>query len=313
MRHARAAALAVAVAGTAGPRRPPHSPAQRARKIKRYFRGLAGQVSRSRGRAFCVYNRRLPFIIIGSFFAVESYRPMTTQPDFLVLDILDGAQADELETEKVPDQRAHRMTARRRFERIGQQEALRDVIGEAPAIGESIHVVSAAKFDFWTWIPVMVEWLGTTDALYCSTWTLNRTNAVELFQLFDASKIRPGKIHFLTGLYFKRKETAVYAMLLDGIRRRGGTYRAFRNHCKVVLLSNAAKGHYLTIEGSANLTGNPRLEQYVITNDRGLHDFHRAWFDEMLVTVPPEVDTIGKAKLTTDRKGFSQRGPGLAY
>ena len=48
---------------------------------------------------------------------------------------------------------------------------------------------------------------------------------------------------------------------------------------KVLLLANAAADAYLTVEGSANLNSNPRLEQYILTNDRGLHDWHRAWMD----------------------------------
>ena len=223
---------------------------------------------------------------------------------YLIEDILSGGR-DDLETDEVPDARAMRRTARRRMERIRHQQNLADVIKAPPDPGESIHVVSAAKFDFWTWIPTMIDWLGAADELYCSTWTLNRQNALELLELWDAEKIPRGKVSFLTGLYFKRRETAVYAQLLQGIRQRGGRYRAFRNHCKVLLLSNEAKGHWLSIEGSANLTANPRLEQYVITNDRGLYDFHRSWFEEMLRTVPAEVEIT--EKLQQKRIGFSQR------
>jgi hypothetical protein len=79
---------------------------------------------------------------------------------------------------------------------------------------------------------------------------------------------------------------AVYAMLLDGIRARGGRYRSFQNHAKVLLLSNAGTGVWISVEGSANLTSNPRLEQYVITNDQGLYDFHRGWMEEAFRASP---------------------------
>ena len=212
---------------------------------------------------------------------------MPTQRDFLVDDIL-GDGRDNLETDAMPAQRSIRLTPRRKFQRIQQRQALNEVIGEPPAVGESIHVLSAAKFDYWTWVPAMVDWLGRADELYCSTWTLSRQNAVEMFELWDTGKVQPGKVAFLTGLYFKRRETAVYSMLLAGIRERGGRYRAFLNHAKVLLLCNAAQRHYLTIEGSANLTSNPRVEQSVITNDQALYNFHRAWFEEMLKTGPAE-------------------------
>jgi len=33
------------------------------------------------------------------------------------------------------------------------------------------------------------------------------------------------------------------------------------------------------MEGSANFTSNPRLENYIIVNDRALWDFHREWME----------------------------------
>lgn len=151
-----------------------------------------------------------------------------------------------------------------------------------PKRGHQVHIISVAKFDYWTWVPVMIDWLGgRTDHLYCSTWALSRNNAQELFEQWDAGRIAPQAVHVLTGTYFKRRETAVFTMLLAGITERRGRYRAFANHSKVTLLANAKRGDFITVEGSANLTGNPRAEQYVVTNDKALHDFHRQFMNEV--------------------------------
>jgi hypothetical protein len=216
---------------------------------------------------------------------------MSILPDSLIDDILAGDQADPLESAKIPEPRALRISARHRFARMEQRQRLREVVPEPPAPGESIHVTTGGKFELFTWIPEVLDWLGTADSLYVSTWTCSRPNAVELFQFADADRI--GRIHFVSGLYFKRREGAVYAYLLDGIRRRGGTYRAFPNHSKILLLSNAAKGAFLTVEGSGNLTGNPQHEQETIINSRGVWEFHRGWFEEMLRTIPPEAEVKG--------------------
>ena len=61
----------------------------------------------------------------------------------------------------------------------------------------------------------------------------------------------------------------------------GGGVKCFETHVKVCLIDNPEKNAYLTVEGSANLTANPRLEQYVITNDKRLWDVHRDWMEEM--------------------------------
>jgi len=203
---------------------------------------------------------------------------MPTDDDFLIDDILTNNN-ENLETEYRPKARAHKISARQRYERILAQQALAEVVPEAPAAGESIHVLSDARFDFWTWVPQMADWLPGAVTLYCSTWTVSRQNVVELFSLWDRGKFRD--VAFLTGLYFKRRESAVYATLLQGLRDRGGRYRCSPNHTKVLLLADDA-GNYLTCEGSANLTSNPRLEQYVITNDRSLYEFHREWMEELL-------------------------------
>jgi len=201
-----------------------------------------------------------------------------TEDDFLAEDIL-GEGQDPLESEAMPAARAHRISPRRRYERIQQREALEDVLAGPPEPGESVHILSRAQFDFWTWVPAMLDWIGHSPDLYCSTWTASRANVVELLELWDAGRI--GRAHFLTGLYFKRRETAVYARLLEGLRTRGGRYCSSRNHAKVLLLANAARKAWLTIEGSANLTSNPRTENYIITNDRGLWEFHRGWMEEL--------------------------------
>jgi hypothetical protein len=100
----------------------------------------------------------------------------------------------------------------------------------------------------------------------------------ELLALFDAGKVR--KVAMLTGTYFLRRESAVATTLQEGLRDRGQRFRAFGNHAKVILL--AAPPDYLTFEGSANFTANPRLEQNVITNDRDLYEFHASWMERFL-------------------------------
>jgi len=205
-------------------------------------------------------------------FLVEDLLGLTTGP---------AGGADALETEHMPAGRAHgRTPARRRYERIAQRQQLLDVIPAPPGPGESIHVIGTGLYDFWTFIPQFITWVGRAERLTCSTWTMSRPNVVELFELWDSGAIVTADV--LTGLYFKRRESAVYAMIQSGIRARGGRYRAFRNHAKVLLIEAPAAGAWITVEGSANLTANPRLEQYVITNDRDLYAFHRSWTEEAL-------------------------------
>jgi hypothetical protein len=200
--------------------------------------------------------------------------------DLLIGGIL-GDEKKELESVKNVSSRSIKIFAKRQLQKVSQQDNLKNVIKTYPAEGEQIHVVSANKFDFWTWCPVMIDWLGTTENLLCSTWTASRSNVVDMFRIWDEKKIT-GTVTFVTGIYFKRREAAVYTTLVEGLLKRGGRYKAFETHAKVLLLNNVEKNVWLTVESSANLTQNPRLEQYVITNDKALYDFHRDWIEESL-------------------------------
>lgn len=160
-----------------------------------------------------------------------------------------------------------------------QEEELTQVLTELPRPGESFHIVSNGRWDYWRLVPVVLDLLGRpADELYGSTWTMSRGNVVELLTLYDAGRIKA--VSVTSGTYFLRRESAVAATLQEGLRARGQRYKAFANHAKVVLL--AAPPDFLVFEGSANWTANPRLEQNVLVNDRELYDFHRAWMEDVL-------------------------------
>jgi len=187
------------------------------------------------------------------------------------------ADEDDLETVEMPASRAHHRTAARRLlRRALQEEAVAEILPELPGPGESVHIIANGKYDFWLYVPHMLGLLGTPARLWASTWTMNRGNVLELLELYDQGSLTA--ITILTGLYFKRRESAVYATLLEGIQARGQRYLALKNHAKLILLE--AAGAHLVVEGSANFTANPRIEQYVITHDEQLLRFHASWIDE---------------------------------
>lgn len=195
----------------------------------------------------------------------------------LDLDFLDHP---DVETTREITPRMQRADLKREAIAMMKQEHLRDIMPRKPEPGSAYHLISNGHYDFWTWIPVLLEEIGYADEFYGSTWTLNRQNCQELLRLFDNGRIR--KVGFLTGLYFKRRETAVYALLMTGLAERRQRYVCLENHAKVTLLANHQTGDYLTVEGSANYTANPRIEQYCLTNDLTVYDFHKAWMEEVL-------------------------------
>lgn len=183
-----------------------------------------------------------------------------------------------LEGRELPaGRRMIRNPKKRELKKALRLECAAEIMPELPGPGTTVHIVGNGKYDFFDWIPHLTSLIHTPAEFWGSTWTMNRGNALELLALFDAGRLT--SITLLTGLYFKRRESAVYATILEGLAERGQRYLAFKNHTKLILLR--APGYDLTVEGSANYTSNPRLEQYAITNDPDLLAFHLEWINEL--------------------------------
>jgi hypothetical protein len=191
-------------------------------------------------------------------------------------------QGDQLETDVMPQAGLkHVREAKVKTLTALHRQWCFDHLKTIPAPGVSYHMVTNARFDFWDFVPTLLKMTEpiVIEEFYASTWILNRRNAVELLELFDQGKIR--KIGFLTGLYFKRRESATFATLYEGLSARGQRFRACQNHAKffTTLFSD---GTALTCESSANFTENGNIENHVLTNDRGLFNFHKRWVEEIL-------------------------------
>jgi len=184
---------------------------------------------------------------------------------------------ETIEKTQMPSPRVLRGRAKMELQNRLRMQNIAEVLPKLPGAGWTYHIVSDGRFDFWTFVPRIVELMGRVSVFYGSTWTLNHRNVQELLGLYDKGLIHT--ITMMTGLYFKRRESAVYAQLLGGLSSRGQRFIAFKNHAKIILLKG--KKHYITVEGSANFTANPRLEQYVMSNSRELYEFHRCWMEEM--------------------------------
>lgn len=168
---------------------------------------------------------------------------------------------------------------RRRLQlRALRQEKLEEFFHELPKPGETLHVVSNGTFDYWNFAPVILQILGRSAVFYGSTWTMNRSNVLQLLALYDNKKL--SSVTMFSGLYFKRREPAVYTTLAAGLIDRGQRFLCFENHTKIMLIG--APPDWIVMEGSANFTANPRLEQNTVTNDEQLYNFHKEWMEELL-------------------------------
>lgn len=169
---------------------------------------------------------------------------------------------------------------KRELKTIAANEYLHQILTRLPAIGETWHCISNSRFNFWSFVPSVIAYLGNyTTSLYCSTWTTNNLNSKQLIELYDQGKI--GKVFFVVGNYFKVREAPVYNFLASKLLERNQTIISGEHHAKILLLHNA--DNYIIIESSANLCANPRTEQFTYTNDKQLYLFYKSWFEGLSI------------------------------
>jgi hypothetical protein len=189
----------------------------------------------------------------------------------------------------------HHRTAKREFRAALHKEALTEIIGELPppdtdvfivsngAGSEIRHGINPLAFSFGDFIPHLVKMLGDRQCTaYISTWTAARTHTLTMLEMLEDGRLE--SLTFCSDPYFSRREAAIYAEFVTGLQRYPGRtrYLAWKNHVKLICISNP-DGQCCTISGSANLSAQPRCEQYVLTTAPDVYNFYRdEFFLEMI-------------------------------
>lgn len=165
-------------------------------------------------------------------------------------DFLNADAVETADTLPAPITYTRRVGKRRYLDGLKKQ-ALSDLIPELPPTDTDLYLLSNGSggtfrmndeatnaFEFGHFIPVLVRLLGDANCiLYVSTWTMNRSHALNMLQLVDDGKV--ARLAVMTDPYFLRRESAVANQLVEGIRARQQRFKAFRNHAKILALSDA--------------------------------------------------------------------------
>ena len=188
-----------------------------------------------------------------------------------------------------------RRAAKREFISGLKREALNQLIPVLPppdtdlyvvgngAGAEIRHGINPLAFDFGSFIPHIVEQLGGTNCIaYISTWTANLNHVKTLIDMLDDGRL--AALTMATDPYFKTREAAICNQLITGILRHSPRARflAWKNHTKLICISNADQTRFCTVTGSANLSAQPRSEQYVLTTAPDVYRFYVSEFFEVM-------------------------------
>lgn len=159
-------------------------------------------------------------------------------------------------------------------------DALRH-LEQMPGEGESLHGVICGRYALWELVPALIDRTGQNiDELFIATLSYGANNAADLLALIDDGRIR--SVALLVSYYFKAQNRKLYDSLVPGLLERGHRVLAMRTHCKIIL-AKMADGSCYVVEASANLRSCKNVEQFCLTRDVGLYQFHRQWLDGELL------------------------------
>lgn len=176
--------------------------------------------------------------------------------------------------------RVIKISSKIKFENKLKRQNVERLITELPFSNESLHIVSNGTFDYFTIIPHIIKLSnGFVTDFYFSTWTMSRENVIQIIDLYDRGLLK--NVNALTGEYFRTRESKVFSILDESLTHRKQRLFANKNHAKVTLLQ--INEDYFVIEGSANFTANPRIEQFILSNSKDLFNFHKAWMNEIFI------------------------------
>ena len=100
-----------------------------------------------------------------------------------------------------------------------------------------------------------------------------------MLALLDAAKVK--SVALLVSHYFKSSNAEIYSALVPHLLQRGHRVCAMRTHAKMTLIKTSDGIEYV-IESSANLRSCKNVEQFVMSRDHELYDFHRRWISDLI-------------------------------
>jgi len=169
--------------------------------------------------------------------------------------------------------------------RLAKVESARHTIGTLTR-GMELSILTKGQFSEGEFIEALLERAvveangGPVD--FClSTWTATAKDVADLHYLHELGRMHRSR--WLLDWTFCRRHPESFGQ----VNRLFGeeAARVSHNHAKFILARNDALD--LVVWTSANLNMNPRLEFYVIREDRELAQWLTDWTDELFAALPP--------------------------
>lgn len=170
-----------------------------------------------------------------------------------------------------------RKQSRLQLRRARNEETLTAVLPQRLPAGYSAHVISAGDVDALSFIAHIARQYQRLDEVLISSWCLALPDIEWLEQQQKENRI--GKLRFYCGEILRATYPDTYDSICRLERQQKASLTISRNHAKVTLIKTGSERY--TIESSANLNTNPRIEQTAIHTDPDLHAFYDGFFSAL--------------------------------
>ena len=149
-----------------------------------------------------------------------------------------------------------------------------------PAPGCSIHGIMRGNYSFCDLIPAVLSMLSPATLTYVAATTLgfSRKAILQILDLIDSGGV--ARFDFVCADFFAKSDPEICMFARAELTRRASKFTAARCHAKIILFATS-DGQHFTSESSANIRACRSIEQFALTNDRELFEFHREWIDEI--------------------------------
>ena len=178
--------------------------------------------------------------------------------------------------------RMTRRASRRQYLTLTRVANAAKALESLPENGESTHLIARGHFDAFDLVPAVLRMAApaTIAELNIATLGFNERNAATLLELLDGGI---GRVTFICSKYFSGMSDGkpVFEALCRDLGERGHPITSARCHAKI-LGFELTDGRCIVSESSANLRSCRNIEQFVITHDRDLLEFHRRWMADVL-------------------------------
>ncbi len=150
-----------------------------------------------------------------------------------------------------------------------------------PEPGGAIHAIMKGNYSYADLIPAVLKIAEPVKLDYLAATTLgfSQKAALQLIDLLDADSVRT--LDLLCADFFEKADPEICQFTRKELTRRGSRFASARCHAKIILMSLDDGTRYVS-ESSANIRACRSIEQFAITNDPDLYDFHREWIDELM-------------------------------